>query len=436
MKLEKIKETPKYMLKLMKKLDKEKYPTPTGKTRYYSYLTKNDGELVQVIVAVKEHKGNWYHKQVAIHGINSPYCFARDMLFYYMGGYQVGWYDKGITRTPKWYEDGTWGKCYPHLFNPYSTLINGDYIKKIPLYKYSGAEKISGKNFLDYLKTYQEYPVLEMLGKLELDNLYKSKTLIKKLSKDKAFRKWIFRNQDEIRRVDAKPSLIIECYQKEKSVELQHNVKEISTLTKADGKYKHLPELFEGNIERLVKYLMKQKSNIHSYADYIDACTKLGLDLSLPKTYIPHDLKYWHDYRIDEYCTQHALTDETAKAEHYQQFANVSQKYDSLQHFNKNGLSILLAQSPADLFREGKFLHHCVGGGAYDQRFIREESLIFFLRKTDELQTPYATIEFSLTQKKILQFYIFNDKQPTPIEKNFVHNQWLPYATRQLKQIA
>ena len=45
---------------------------------------------------------------------------------------------------------------------------------------------------------------------------------------------------------------------------------------------------------------MKQKSNIHSYADYIDACTKLGLDLSLPKTYIPHDLKYWHDYRIDE----------------------------------------------------------------------------------------------------------------------------------------
>ena len=81
MKLEKIKETPKYMLKLMKKLDKEKYPTPTGKTRYYSYLTKNDGELVQVIVAVKEHKGNWYHKQVAIHGINSPYCFARDMLF-------------------------------------------------------------------------------------------------------------------------------------------------------------------------------------------------------------------------------------------------------------------------------------------------------------------------------------------------------------------
>ena len=286
------------------------------------------------------------------------------------------------------------------------------------------------------MKTYQEYPVLEMLGKLELHNLYKSKTLIKKLTKDKMFRKWLFRNQDEIRRVDAKPSLILECYQKDKSVEIQHNVKEITTLTRADGKYKHIPEIFNGNIEKLVKYLIKQKSNIHSYADYIDACKKLDLNMSLPKTYIPHDLKYWHDYRIDEYCTKYAITDEKTKAEHYKKFAAVSKKYDKLKQYESDGYQILLAQSPADLFREGMHLHHCVGNGAYDQRVIREESLIFFLRKNEEVNIPFATIEYSLIQKQVLQLYIFNDQKPSNTIQDLIHNKWSNYAKKQLRKIA
>ena len=55
MKIDKIKPIPKYMLALIKKEDKKRYAEPTGKTRYYSYLTKNDGELVCVTVAVKHH---------------------------------------------------------------------------------------------------------------------------------------------------------------------------------------------------------------------------------------------------------------------------------------------------------------------------------------------------------------------------------------------
>ena len=53
MKEMKIKPVPKYIVNLIRKRDKEVHPKPCGNTRFYSYLTKNDGELVKVTVAVK-----------------------------------------------------------------------------------------------------------------------------------------------------------------------------------------------------------------------------------------------------------------------------------------------------------------------------------------------------------------------------------------------
>ena len=53
MKPEKIKPIPKYIIKKIMKADKERHPTPIGIVRFYSYFTKNSGELVKMTVAVK-----------------------------------------------------------------------------------------------------------------------------------------------------------------------------------------------------------------------------------------------------------------------------------------------------------------------------------------------------------------------------------------------
>ena len=69
MKIEKIKPIPKYIREQIHKLDLERYPKQDGVDRFYSYLTKNDGELVKVTVAVKtRYKTHWHCKQVAVHG--------------------------------------------------------------------------------------------------------------------------------------------------------------------------------------------------------------------------------------------------------------------------------------------------------------------------------------------------------------------------------
>ena len=108
MKVEKIKPIPKYILEKIKRLDKISNPTPNPFRRFYSYLTKNDKELVKVTVAVKEHKGKWYCKQVAVHGLDSNHCYSKDLNFFFVGGYTVGWAEEGLYRYAKWWEDGRW----------------------------------------------------------------------------------------------------------------------------------------------------------------------------------------------------------------------------------------------------------------------------------------------------------------------------------------
>lgn len=109
MKIERIKPIPKYILKRIKKADNKANPKPSGLTRYYSYLTKNDGELVKVTVAVRNKYSKWYYKQCAVHGVNSEKCFVKDMAFCYLTGYTVGWFAEGLTSYAKWYEDDDWG---------------------------------------------------------------------------------------------------------------------------------------------------------------------------------------------------------------------------------------------------------------------------------------------------------------------------------------
>ena len=102
MKIEKIKPIPKYIREKIHQYDKKFYNGTYARNHFYSYLTKNDGELVKVTVAVKVKKGVWYCKQVAVHGVHSDKCFVKDMYYSNIGGYSVGWHAEGLTSYIVW----------------------------------------------------------------------------------------------------------------------------------------------------------------------------------------------------------------------------------------------------------------------------------------------------------------------------------------------
>ncbi len=429
---------PKYMLKLIQRRDKKRYPEQSGHTRFYSYLTKFSGELVQVIVACKNKGKNWYCKQVAIHDVHSPYCLVKDMEIFMLAGYVVGWYEQGLTKYPKWWENGKWYEGYTQYFNVYAPILNIDYALRFPQYKYSAVDKYPSTNIMKYLRLYEQYPQAELLVKFRLYYYATSKMILRKTSKDKRFGKWLIRNSGEIALNNYYVSTLFKAYKTGKPLAKVQKSEEDRKAFCQKCNYTEIKALFktEKQIEQFLEYIAIQDANISSYADYLKACNYLGLDMSQDKNRLPHNFKRWHDIRIDEYRTVKALKDKQEREELYEKFANIAEKYLPLQRDKDNTFIVIIAKSPADLINEGEILHHCVGRMNYDQRFIREESLIFFIRDKNFPDVPFVTVEYSLKQRKVLQCYGDKDSKPNEQVLNFVNKKWLPYANKKLKQIA
>ena len=68
--------------------------------------------------------------------------------------------------------------------------------------------------------------------------------------------------------------------------------------------------------------------------------------------------------------------------------------------------------------------------------FAREESLIFFIRHIDDINTPFVTVEYSLKKKQILQCYGESNTRPSEDVLEYLNKKWLPYTKKQLKKIA
>lgn len=431
MKIEKIKPIPKYMVERIKRLDKETHPDQDGHTRYYAYLTKNDKELVKVTVAVKCHKGNWYCKQCAVHGAHSDKCFVRDMKYTYLGGYSTGWHAEGLYKTPEWYEDGQWYQESDKLFDPWGLTINKEYIAKFPEYKYSAYELYEGNDILKFIRLYEKYPQLEYILKMGLSCCSYSVQLLNKAGKDKKFRKWLYINRTELKEDYFNIHAILRAYNNKVSLK---ESQEYECLKKNED-LRPILKMLGDDYRRYLKYVEKQNIKHRLYLDYLNACNYLGIDMTEDKNRYPHDFMRWHDIRIDEADSKRAKEDRRKRRELYKKFSGVAEKYQPLERDGEESFVIFIAKSPAELQKEGRRLNHCVGKNGYDQKFAREESLIFFLRQHDAPDKPYVTIEYSPKQKKVLQCYAEHNHSPSEDAREYVNAVWLPYANKALKKI-
>ena len=436
MKIEKIKPIPKYIVARIKKADMLNKITLPGRTRFYSYLTKNDGELVKVTVAVKTRYKQWLYKQVAVHGLNSDICYVKDMVFYYISGYSVGWYEQGTQNAPRWYESTEWDYSDDKYFDPFAPIVNREYLDKFPKYKYSAVNLYKGVDVLKYIRFYEKYPQIEYLMKAGLDGYAFSKQILQEIGKNKRFIKWLMKNRAELIKDEYYVDVIMRSFRTGKPLADVQAYRKYRMKLSKETTLKELRTLFKNDLEKFVLYLRKQETNPYSYQDYLHACRYLGLDMNEEKNRYPHDFKRWHDIRIDEYRSAKALKDAEERKALYEKFSAVASKYLGLEYDKKSVYIAIIAQKPSDLTREGELLHHCVGRMGYDQKFAREESLIFFIRTKEQPDVPFVTIEYSPKQKRVLQCYGDHDTKPDNGVIEFVHKKWLPYANRKIKQLA
>lgn len=431
-----IKPIPKYIQKQILELDKKDCPTQKG-LRFIAYLTKIQGELVKITVALRnKNKKTVLMKQVAIHGVDSPKCLVKDIEYCYLGlyAYKVGWFDEGIKYRygiRPYYNDGKWYEVDRKYYNCYARIINLDYALKQKEYKYSAVDLFKPICPIGYLRLYKEFPQLEYLAKLGFHTLALSKMILRKIGKDKGFAKWLIKNKDRLKGINGyRVAPVIRAYNKGTDIDYEQNRYDILQSFRTCNYSFFTRDFVDKN--KLIDYLIKTSTSISNYVDYYRACEYLNLDLTEDKNLFPHDFNRWHDIRIDEYKTAKALKDKQERAEFYANFENVAEKYLPLCGKTNGAYVVIIAHSPADLTREGEMLHHCVGTMGYGQKMVREESLIFFVRNIDSKDIPFITLEFSLKSKKILQCYGEHNSKPNDDVMAFINKKWLPQAKKQL----
>ena len=429
----KIKPIPKYILAKIRKEDDRLHTERDTAVRYYSYLTKNNGELCKVTVAVKYYKKRWLCKQIAVHGIDSEHCFIKDLCFYYIAGYIVGWYAEGAKRQPSWFESGEWGLQYDD-FGPKSKCINKEYALKFPEFKYSAADLFKGDDIIKYLRLYRSNPQAEMLLKLGLSDYVLSKQILDLAGKNKAFQKWLAKHREELAKKRYYIPVILNAFKKNRSL-VQSQIYEQSKKELESKNYKNLRDFFADEKSKYIKYLVTKEISNAMYNDYFKACQYLGLDMNDTKNRYPIDFHYWHDTRIAEQTAEREKSDRAKRAEYYAKFARIADKYSALERSDEEDFVIIIAKSPSDLFKEGELMHHCVGGGSYEQKFLREETLIFFVRAKDNPDAPLVTLEYSILNRKVLQCYAYHNTTPSQPVLDYVNQIWLPYANRNMRKI-
>lgn len=172
----------------------------------------------------------------------------------------------------------------------------------------------------------------------------------------------------------------------------------------------------KNKVLKLLHYLEKAegyqgiKETISHYRDYLYAAAALEYDLGRDTVRYPKNLLEAHNKAVRENSERQQ---EEYIAEKQKKYPEIAQRYEDLYQeyaFEDKNFLIRPARDAGEIIREGRILHHCVGGDSYMRNHNAGESYIFFLRRKGTPQESYYTVEYN--GRKIVQYYGAYDKKP------------------------
>lgn len=323
--------------------------------------------------------------------------------------------------------------------------------------QYSGireyiSQTTGGRNISEYLTKYMKYPVVERLVKAGLVNLadriddcVQNFDITKKRLVD------ILRIKKErlsiLRRYDSK--LIVYrllVFEKEKNLYIEdddlnslleweinkNQLKNILRCMTVKKFVNHTKRYIENEVSNLYErvgyghgcYVSKTKIP-NMYADTLGMLIDLEYDLENTVHIYPANLKAKHDELA---LIFNDLQNEKTKNYKNAMYIKISTMFEKLLeelYFEKNGLFIRPATSAAEIVTEGQTLHHCVGGENYLRRHDEGSSYILFIRKANEPDIPYVTVEYC--DGKIKQWYGLKDSKVDAKQNEKFLGEWITF---------
>ena len=170
----------------------------------------------------------------------------------------------------------------------------------------------------------------------------------------------------------------------------------------------------------------KVHNKLRDYLDYYDQCRELELDWSRKRNRFPVNFEKTHRELSKRLAERQKAIDEAK----YQNAVKVL--YDTAAgRYEDDNFCIMIPATGEEIREEGRQQHHCVGG--YVDKVLRKECFIVFLRKKEEPDKPFYTVELS-RDLNIRQCRGLRNCSQTPEVKAFVKKWTMAMETEKKKE--
>lgn len=338
------------------------------------------------------------------------------------------WYDycviSGLTGDEYWLDKkpidmNSWKAAgYLYTRNVKHTL-KGTIFQYAPLTEWM-KKKGSEIPFCDFMVKYQNSPFLEFFIKAGLYRLTEDYIQMHQI--------WVGTNPREIlgiskQRINrliqmdgGKVALEWLQYEEEKNIKMPNEV--IRYLQENNVNISRCQPVLDalGSVTRMVNYMKKQEvppaELAVTWSDYLRMAKDEGMDATDDIIRFPKNLKQRHDELVER-------SEQRADKKRLEQYADLDKQIagripEMKRYFWENEKYMIVpAAKCEELMIEGRLLHHCVGrNDNYMQKMADGTSWILFLRRKEEPEKPYYTIEVDMMSDEIIQFYSEFDRQP------------------------
>lgn len=254
------------------------------------------------------------------------------------------------------------------------------------VYKYSGFEYsvYSIDELFEYLSIYDKHPEVEMISKIGLSYLLKDDLRVLRWSKKGIEILGI--KKCDIERLK-KLHIPLKEFKKYRDLIYKFKIEDRSDFNEL-LKLIEISKIKYADINISVyafDYFKMQGTSLHIIKDYYRFCEELGLPMNHSNRY-PDNIREAHDRLMIQIETKKSAKDDLMIRE---RVSNELSKY----RFADDDFVITPANSIADLINESARLNHCVR--TYDKRYASGETSIFLIRKRDDVNSPFYTLELS-----------------------------------------
>lgn len=158
------------------------------------------------------------------------------------------------------------------------------------------------------------------------------------------------------------------------------------------------------SLEQAMNYIERQrreqykgwnvKAVIDQYEDYMSMCEKLQKDTTDEMIFRPRELKRRHYEAVAEIKEHEAQITADEYSRRYPEAEKVLAQIAGKFEYSNEKYIIIVPRKNVQIVLEGRALHHCAGSSdRYFDRIAQQETYICFLRKAEEPDKPYYTIE-------------------------------------------